>query len=216
MDSLFDSLVDDLVAQVEPICSQIESLPLVERIEALNRVRSMLHQVSPFVDEPVDNVQWLDADRVVENGYNPNQMAPPEFRLLAHSIRKNGVTQPVVGWRVSDQDVEIVDGEHRTKVIKKNGPIRRRLHGYVPVSVVNEEITGENDRIAATIDHNRARGVHGILPMGDIVAMLIRNGWNDDQIAKELGMSADEVLRFKQNVGLPELFQDHEYGHAWE
>jgi hypothetical protein len=44
------------------------------------------------------------------------------------------------------------------------------------------------------------------MPMADIVASLIRNGWMDDDIAKELGMDADEVLRFKQNIGLPELF----------
>jgi hypothetical protein len=70
--------------------------------------------------------------------------------------------------------------------------------------------------MAATIRHNRARGVHGVMPMADIVAKLIRNGWHDDDIAKELGMDADEVLRFKQNIGLPELFKDHTFSASWE
>jgi hypothetical protein len=70
--------------------------------------------------------------------------------------------------------------------------------------------------MAATIRHNRARGVHGVMPMADIVAELIRNGWHDDDIAKELGMDADEVLRFKQNIGLPELFKDHTFSASWE
>jgi hypothetical protein len=29
-------------------------------------------------------------------------------------------------------------------------------------------------------------------------------------------MDADEVLRFKQNTGLPELFKDSAYSRAWE
>ena len=55
-----------------------------------------------------------------------------------------------------------------------------------------------------------------LVPMTDIVAELLRQGWTDDEVARELGMDADEVLRFKQNTGLAELFKDHEYSRAWE
>ncbi len=70
--------------------------------------------------------------------------------------------------------------------------------------------------MAATIRHNRARGVHGVLPMTDIVASLIRDGWSDTEVARELGMDADEVLRFKQTSGLPSLFANHDYSKSWE
>jgi hypothetical protein len=70
--------------------------------------------------------------------------------------------------------------------------------------------------MSASIRHNRARGVHGVLPMIDIVAGLIRAGWNDTEVARELGMDADEVLCFKQVSGLPELFKNHHYSRAWE
>ena len=75
---------------------------------------------------------------------------------------------------------------------------------------------GIKQRMAATIRHNRARGVHGVVPMMDVVATLIREGWSDTDICAELGMSADEVLRFKQNKGLPELFSDADFSMAWE
>jgi hypothetical protein len=52
--------------------------------------------------------------------------------------------------------------------------------------------------------------------MTDVVADLLRLGWEDDELARELGMDADEVLRFKQNKGLPELFRDTPYSRAWE
>ena len=52
--------------------------------------------------------------------------------------------------------------------------------------------------------------------MTDIVADLIRRGWQDDAIAVELGMDADEVLRFKHHSGLPDLFRNESYSMAWE
>ena len=52
--------------------------------------------------------------------------------------------------------------------------------------------------------------------MSDIVVELSRQNWNDERIAKELGMDADEVLRLKQITGLAELFENEEFDEAWE
>jgi ParB-like chromosome segregation protein Spo0J len=214
--SLLDGLVDEIVAQIEPICERLSALPENERIEALNRIRQALHEVSPFRDEPVDCVLWVPAETVGGNDYNPNKVAPPEMRLLELSIELDGYTQPVVGYRNGNADVEVVDGEHRTRVGKESGRVRRRVRGYLPVTLIKVSRTDRKDRIAATIRHNRARGVHGVVPMAEIVAELLRRGWTDDEVAKELGMDADEVLRFKQNKGVAALFRDGEYSKAWE
>lgn len=136
--------------------------------------------------------------------------------ILEISIAADGYTQPVVAYQNGSADVEVVDGAHRARVGKESAKVRRRVHGYLPCSLIRPTSAGRNNRIAATIRHNRARGVHGVLPMTDIVAELLRNGWTDDEVARELGMDADEVLRFKQNTGLPELFARSEYSRAWE
>lgn len=215
--SLFESSVDSLCHQMESICDQIERLPLEEQVEALNRVRLMLHRAGPFRDQPVDYVMWAPADKVQGNDYNPNSVAPPEMRLLNISIKKDGFTQSIVGWEPDgNEEIEVVDGFHRTRIGKEDREISRRLHGYLPISLIESGRTDLRDRMAATIRHNRARGVHGVMPMTDIVAELIRQGWTDDEVARELGMDADEVLRFKQNVGLPELFKRHRYSRSWE
>lgn len=52
--------------------------------------------------------------------------------------------------------------------------------------------------------------------MSEIVVELSRLKWNDERIAKELGMDADEVLRLKQISGLAEMFADREFSEAWE
>ncbi|HBD0909262.1 TPA: transcriptional regulator, partial [Escherichia coli] len=67
-----------------------------ETIQALNHLRRVLHEVSPFAQEPVDCVLWVKADEVVANDYNPNVMAPGEKKLLKHSLEQDGFTQPVV------------------------------------------------------------------------------------------------------------------------
>lgn len=70
--------------------------------------------------------------------------------------------------------------------------------------------------MASTIRHNRARGEHNVTQMSNIVAELVILGWDDLKIGKHLGMGADEVLRLKQNTGLPEIFKNHKYSRAWE
>lgn len=75
--------------------------------------------------------------------------------------------------------------------------------------------SSKEDRIAATIRHNRARGKHSVDAMSDIVVDLSRRNWSNEKIAKELGMDADEVLRLKQICGLAELFSDGDFSAAW-
>lgn len=158
---------------------------------------------------PVSRVEWVDADLVYANDYNPNKVAPPEMQLLRHSIAVNGYTQPIVVWQ-TDSGYEVVDGFHRYRIGVEMGL------SHLPVVVINDKDTGRNDRIAATIRHNRARGKHQIEAMSDIVVELSRRNWSDKRIAKELGMDADEVLRLKQITGLAEMFADQGFSEAWE
>ncbi len=186
-----------------------------ERIEALNAARRALHAVSPLRHHPVDLVLWVPADQVEANDYNPNVTAPPEMRLLEHSIAEDGYTQPVVTW-LDGQRRETVDGFHRGEVGRTSQTVRASTRGYLPVTTANTERSGRNDRIASTIRHNRARGKHTVGGMSDIVQELTRRNWSDAKIAKELGMDADEVLRLKQVTGIAELHAEAEFSEAWE
>jgi len=203
-----------MMAQVDSIIAMLETLPLDDKIDALNKIRTKLHEVSPFKDEPVDLVLWVENSEIAANDYNPNTVAPPEMRLLERSIAEDGYTQPIVSFPRED-DYEVVDGFHRHRVGKESKKVRERVHGYLPITQIRGDRTDLKHRMAATVRHNRARGVHGVVPMADMVANLIKQGWQDADIAKELGMDADEVLRFKQNLGLPELFKDHEFSPSW-
>lgn len=197
------------------LVEEIKALPEAEKIAALNEVRKALHEISPFHDEPVDCVLWVPADQVEANDYNPNSVAPPEMKLLQHSIREDGYTQPIVAFGANGY-YEVVDGFHRNRVGKECKDVRDRVHGYLPITIINAERTDKSDRIAATIRHNRARGKHAVSGMSEIVLELSRRNWSDKKISRELGMEPDEVLRLKQITGLAELFSDQEFSEAWE
>lgn len=191
----------------------IESIE--ERAEAINEIKRMLKEVSPFSAEPVECVQWVKSDLVIANDYNPNSVAPPEMQLLHTSIQEDGYTQPIVVWQ-HDGIYEVVDGFHRNRVGKEYADIKERIHGYLPVVVINGDREDKGDRIASTIRHNRARGKHRVEAMSDIVIELKRRNWSDAKIGRELGMDADEVLRLTQITGLAEMFADKEFSQAWE
>lgn len=213
---LFDEQIGAIREETEQLAQTIGRLPMPQKVRALNVAREALHAVSPFREHPVDCVRWIEIERVKGNDYNPNAVAPPEMKLLRRSIEADGYTQPVVTWTEDGERFEVVDGEHRSRIPREYKGIREGTHGYLPCATIKDEQADRKNRMAATIRHNRARGVHGVGPMTEIVAELVGCGWSDEAIAKELGMDADEVIRFKQASGLPELFRDEPYSRAWE
>ena len=199
----------------DSVIEEIKSLDTEERIKAINELKTALKEISPFQNEPVDCVQWVKSELVIANDYNPNTVAPPEMELLHTSIQEDGYTQPIVVYQ-HDGIYEVVDGFHRNRVGKECKDITERIHGYLPVTIINDERHDKADRIASTIRHNRARGKHRVDAMSNIVLDLRKRNWSDKKIAKELGMDADEVLRLAQITGLAEMFSDREFSEAWE
>lgn len=197
------------------IC-ELAMLPEEERVEAINTIKSALHAVSPFRDEPVDCVLWVKTDSVEANDYNPNSVAPPEMELLRTSISHDGYTQPVVTWPKDGVNREVIDGFHRNRVARECEEVKQRVMGYLPVVTIRPTQEGRNDRIASTIRHNRARGKHNVESMSDIVVELKKRNWSDKRIAKELGMDEDEILRLCQVTGLTEVFGNVDFSKAWD
>ena len=205
----------ELIDSVKHAIFDIGQLPINDRVDAINTLREMIHAISPFNTEPVDFVKWVRNPLVHANDYNPNSVAPPEMELLRLSIASDGYTQPIVSMP-DGEGYEVIDGFHRHRVGKECADIQSRVHGYLPLVQIRSSQKDKSDRMAATIRHNRARGEHRVDSMAEIVIELKRRFWNDEKIAKELGMEPDEVLRLTQVTGLAGLFQDREFSEAWE
>lgn len=210
-----DLIGQDILTTAKPLFSALALQPLEARVATLNALRLELHKYSPFAAEPVDCVQWVPTESIQANDYNPNSVAPPEMKLLEHSISEDGYTQPIVAWK-NNGHFEVVDGFHRNRVGRECASVAKRVHGYLPLTVINDVREDRGDRIASTIRHNRARGKHQVSKMSDIVIELKRRNWTDDKIGRELGMDPDEVLRLTQITGLAEMFLNSEFSKSWE
>jgi ParB-like chromosome segregation protein Spo0J len=163
---------------------------------------------------PVYNIKAIPVDKIRANAYNPNKVAPPEMKLLEKSIWEDGYTQPVVCYYIPDEDVyEVVDGYHRFTVLKTSKRIFEREKGLLPVVVIDKD---ENNRMASTIRHNRARGSHDVDLMVSIVKDLVDAGMSDLWICQNIGMDSDELLRLKQISGIAALFANSEFSESWE
>ncbi len=205
----------DINSLVETLRSEIGAMSVDDAINTLNSVRKKLHDVSPMKKHPIDLVLWDKIDSVKRNDYNPNSVAPTELKLLETSICEDGYTQPIVTW-VAENNREIVDGFHRSKVARESAAVASTLYGYVPVTTIRDKQVDRSNRMASTIRHNRARGTHSVDAMSEIVLELKARNWKTARICKELGMEEDEVLRLCQINGLTDLFSDVEFSQAWE
>lgn len=163
---------------------------------------------------PVYHVISVPIEKIIPNTYNPNSVAPPELKLLYDSIKEDGYTMPIVCYYIKETDrYVIVDGFHRYRIMLDYPDIYEREGGCLPVSIIDKSL---DCRMASTIRHNRARGSHSVDLMSNIIKELHELGRSDAWISKHLGMDRDEILRLKQITGLTSLFQDVEFGEAWQ
>ena len=206
---------NEILIKTREILEMVNELDIDLKVDVLNQIKKVIHNISPFKNEPVDFVEWVKVENVVANDYNPNSVAPPEMKLLELSIQEDGYTQPIVSW-INEEKHEVVDGFHRNRVGRESQAIKKRIHGYLPLTIINNDRTDRNNRIASTIRHNRARGKHNVNSMSDIVVELKNRNWKNERISRELGMDEDEVLRLCQITGLSELFKDDEFSKSWD
>ncbi len=186
-----------------------------DKISFIQELRDFIsNDLSPQKGQPIDNVKWVDFNKVQANDYNPNSVAKIEMNLLFNSIEHDGYTQPVVTIYDKDNDKYIiVDGFHRYSVLRENKDIQDKTNGLLPIVVIDKDI---NDRMASTIRHNRARGKHSIVGMSNIVFNMLDNGWKDEDICNELGIETEELLKLKHLTGFSKLFKDIEYKRSWQ
>ena len=159
---------------------------------------------------PISKVEWVKATELKANDYNPNHDAPVELKLLKVSLIEDGWTQPVV----IRENNEIVDGFHRWTLCSKDKDVSKMTDGHVPVVRLKEKDI--SNQMMSTIRHNRARGVHGVMLMADIVQKLKdENKVPDNIIQEKLGMEEEEVVRLHDQSGMTKRGSKQEFNTGW-
>lgn len=159
---------------------------------------------------PCLNVKLVPRDLVQANNYNPNHVPKDKMELLKQSILDNGFCFPIVTiWSEEDGKYIIIDGFHRYTICQPEWLDIEQ----VPIVVLEHDIS---KRMAATIQFNKARGVHQVDLDADVVRSLLEQGLSEEEVAKHLGLELDTVLRYKQMTGIVDLFKNIDYTPSWE
>lgn len=162
------------------------------------------------MNDPLNNIQWLDANELEANDYNPNAVFSPELRLLERSILKTGWVQPVLISR----DNVIIDGFHRWSLSKDSKKIREKYKGKVPCAVLEVD---RGEAMVLTVRMNRAKGSHIAVRMSEMIKELIdTHKYDVDELAVELGATKKEIdLLYQDGVFKARNIKDYKYAKAW-
>ncbi len=155
------------------------------------------------------NIKLVPRDMVIANSYNPNAVPLDKMELLKQSIIDNGFCFPIV--TIWDNDLEkyvIIDGFHRFIICQ---------HDWldipeVPVVVLDHDIS---KRMAATMQFNKARGVHQVDLDAELIRSLLEQGQNEEEISIHLGIDIETIHRYKSLTGIAELFKNSQYSMSW-
>ena len=162
------------------------------------------------IEMPVLNIQLVNRNMIQANDYNPNNVPADKMELLKQSIIDNGFCFPIVViWNEEIEKYIIIDGFHRFLMCQPDWLDIKE----VPVVVLKHDMS---KRMCATIQFNKARGVHAVDGDADIVKSLIELGLDESEIAQHLGLDIDTVYRYKQLTGILDLFKNTQYSPAWE
>lgn len=150
----------------------------------------------------------VNINQLFANDYNPNRMPREEMRLLGECILKYGFLFPIItSWDDEKRKYRIIDGFHRYEMLKRLGSDK--------CSIIDLNLP-YHDAVQLTVLMNRIKGLHQVEKMSDLVVKLESLGLEDDEIAKNLGMESEELLRLKQQLGIAHAFKNVEYANSWE
>ena len=160
--------------------------------------------------DPIDHIEWLEADALSANNYNPNVVYTPELRLLEYSLLHNGWIHPIL---VSTELV-IIDGFHRWRLAQDSRELCAKYGARVPCAVLE---LSEIEAMLMTVRINRAKGSH----VAARVSHMVRNLIDDhnvprEYIAKGIGAQLAEIdLLYQKDVFASKDIKGAKYSKAW-
>ena len=159
---------------------------------------------------PCLEIKMVKREMLLANNYNPNNVPKDKMELVKQSIIDNGFCFPIVTiWSEEDEKYIIIDGFHRYTM---SMPEWLDLP-EVPIVVLEHNIS---QRMAATIQFNKARGVHAVDGDAEIVKALTEQGLTDEEISQHLGIDIETILRYKSLTGITELFKNVNDSRSWD
>jgi ParB family chromosome partitioning protein len=168
---------------------------MLERRPALGKGLSAL--IPDVPEPPKTGAMEIDIDRLSPSEQQP-RLRMDEVRLqeLAHSIKANGVIQPILVRKEGDA-YRIIAGERRWRAAQRAGLLK--------VPVVLRDVTGEAQLLELALIENLQR--ENLNPVDEALAyqrLADEFSLTQDQIAAAVGKDRSSVANFMRLLRLPE------------
>tara|TARA_R100000995_G_scaffold81760_1_gene54857 strand:+ start:363 stop:872 length:510 start_codon:yes stop_codon:yes gene_type:complete len=162
------------------------------------------------MNDPINNVEWIDAKELIANDYNPNIVFNAELRALERNILDIGWVQPVI----ASTSKVIIDGFHRTMLSIDSKKIQEIYKGKLPCVLFD---VPRDKAMILTIRMNRAKGTHVAVRMSEMIKELVdTHKWDHKEIAVQIGATKKEIdLLYQEGVFKLRSIKEYKYSNAW-
>ncbi len=155
------------------------------------------------------NTVLIKRELIKPNSWNPNFVPKHKMEELEDSILISGFCFPSVVYFDEDFQMFVIsDGAHRYKM----GGDDWLKFEYAPCVIREYD---ENQRMIATVQFNKARGVHEVDKDADIIVALINQGMDEAEIADRFKIDLETVMRYKSLTGIKDMFKNQVYSNSW-
>lgn len=148
---------------------------------------------APAKPDPVDD--QVDVQRVDPNPFQPRTEFDDEgLRILADSIRRSGVLQPILVRRVNGH-FQLVAGERRLRAA--------RLAGLERIPAVVRELDDRRMLEVALVENLQRRDLNPMEKARAFQRLMQLTGCTQDEVAREVGLARPTVANFLRLLDLP-------------
>lgn len=162
---------------------------------------------------PGEALQTLALDRIRRGKYQPRtRMDDASLEALAHSIREQGVIQPILVRPVSDGRFEIIAGERRWRAAE--------IAGLKDIPALVRTVPDQTALAHALIENIQREDLNPLEEAQGLQRLIEEFGLTHDAVAKAVGRSRSAVTNILRLQELSKPVQEHllcgrlDMGHA--
>ncbi len=153
------------------------------------------------LDQNFKKIESINLDQIIAGVYQPRKnFDKTELQELADSIKENGLIQPIILRKVSDEDrYEIIAGERRFRAAK--------LAELKEIPSIVKKINNHEALELAIIENIQRTDLSLIEEASGYQQLMVEFSYKQDQVAKKIGKSRSHVANLLRLLSLPKNVQ---------
>jgi ParB family chromosome partitioning protein len=151
----------------------------------------------PVYNHDLKGIEIVDINKIIAGVYQPRKNFDQiELEELSHSIKENGLIQPIILRKIAEDDLyEIIAGERRFRAAK--------LAGLTEISAIVKKINNHEALEMAIIENIQRSDLSLIEEASGYKQLIEEFSYIQDQVAKRVGKSRSHIANLLRLLTLP-------------